>query len=106
MALYIYKILNEMTSEITGNHSSDVPVTESLRRGRLCTIPKINQRAPTSLQTLLEGSLQMNLANFFNSLPRSQSVRVGFLLLKVAWRILEVSTRLSKPPSLPAAVPH
>ena len=71
LALYMYKILNGMTPEIVGSHGAEVIVTESLRRGRLCAIPKINRRAPASVQTLLEGSLPINGAKIFNSLPRS-----------------------------------
>ena len=62
--IYIWKILER----IVPNYG--VSQYQSPRHGRLCKIPKLNNKASHAVQTLREASLAVHGAQLFNAMPQ------------------------------------
>ena len=62
--LYIWK----MTQELVPNPGITTKISD--RRGRNCTIPPLNNRAPNAITTMKENGFMVNGAKLFNILPR------------------------------------
>ena len=68
--LYIWKIINHFTPNISDNNGSSIATFTHIRRGKLCCIPPINNRAPVYVRTLKENSLIVYGSRLFNSIPK------------------------------------
>ena len=79
LAIYIWKILTEMTPMILGDNGPDVVTTYSERRRRFCAVAKMNCRAPAPVRRILNQSLPIHGAKIFNVLPRHLREYTGSL---------------------------
>lgn len=68
--LYVWKILSGMVPNVSHNERDGVRSTNNPRRGRLCAIPPLNNRAPARIISLKEASFAVRGPRLFNCLPR------------------------------------
>ena len=65
--LYVWKILEGLVPNLGGQ--SEISSKTSLRYGRLCRLPRLNNTASSKHQRLREGSFCVNAPRLFNSMP-------------------------------------
>ena len=66
--IYIWKMLENMVPNFTLERSQ-IKCHTSLRYGRQCIVPPVSRTASSRVQSLSEGSLCVNGARLFNTLP-------------------------------------
>ena len=66
--IYIWKIVNGLAPNIDIDGVS-ISIYRNIRRGLLCRIPSLNNRARARIQTMKENSLVVHGARLFNAMP-------------------------------------
>ena len=70
MLIYVWKVLRNLVPNIGDPDMEIRLVTGTSRRGEMCRIPPLNNRAPVYVQTLKESSFCVHGPRLFNELPR------------------------------------
>lgn len=68
LILYVFKIIQNVTPNFD-SAKFEIKCTFSQRRGRICTIPPINNRATGNVKSMVEASFPVRGPRLFNSLP-------------------------------------
>ena len=79
MVIYVWKIVRGLVPNMV-DETYRVEFYYHVRRGRVCRVPPINNRALASIRTLREGSLSVRGPRSFNSLPKHLRNHDGTLL--------------------------
>ena len=73
--IFVFKVLNSLAPNLKGAEF-EIRLVLSARRGRLCEVPPLNNRAPVYVQTLKESSFSVHGLRLYNCLPRDLRDRV------------------------------
>ena len=68
LIIYVWKIINGLVPNIEGEDK--IRTKDHLRLGKLCIIPRINNRARTAVLSIKEGSVMVRGPKLFNSIPK------------------------------------
>jgi hypothetical protein len=77
--IYVWKILNGLVPNVSRTAHDGVRATQHPRRGTLCAIPPLNNRAPARIVAQKEASFAVRGPRLFNCLPRHLRGIVGSL---------------------------